>query len=236
MHINLFKKLLLLLGVSLVSKADIPTSENEQYIKEIIYSYVRTGFHSISDIKNIVIETVEDNGFEKEFPKSWINSKIKQEHQKLLTESKKWEKPTDVDLLIKAFNKLMTNGIISLHNAGYTNSDGEEEVREVVTLLKNKSIKNTIGYCFYHQQDLERALRPTNPILSLSFGALNNTTYNTIEIGQKIVNILQRYHFQVKWNGSADEKIEIIDFKWQKLYNPNVDLADYTQVMKLLPH
>jgi len=219
-----------------MTKADIPVSENQQYIDEIIHSHIRTGFYSIPDIKNMVIETVEDNSFEKEFSKSWIKSRITQEHQKLLTESKKWKKPTDVDLLIKAFNELVKSGIISLHNAGYTNSDGEDEVQEIATSLKNKSIKSPIGYCFYHQQDLERALIPTDSALYLSFGTLNNTNHNTIEIGQKIVNILQKYHFQVKWNGNDDKKIEILNFKWQKLYNPNLDLSDHTQVMKLLPN
>jgi len=238
MPINLLKKLLLLLlPFSLFIRAETSSSENQKYIDEIIYSEIRTALFSIKEIEEKIIETVEDNGFEKEFSKSWVKSRIKEAYQELLTESKNWKSPTDVELLSKAFNELAKDGIIALHNAGYDSSEGIDEVQEIVTKLKKKSIKKPIGYCFYHQQDLERAILPTHSNLYLSFNTLKNISdKDTIKLGQKIVKILENYHFKINWNETVNTKIEILNFKWQKLYNPDLDLTDHTQVIKLLPH
>lgn len=226
MHISLFKTLLLLFLLSMSVMASATPSENQKYIDDIIYNKVRMGLSSIEDIENHIVETIQDNEFEKEFSKSWVKSRVKQEYEKLLLESRNWKKPTDVMLLIKAFNELSENGIIALHNAGYTTSDGGDEVTEVVTILKKKGIKKPRGYCFYHQQDLERALVQDKPSLYL--------TFNSDKIGQEIVSVLKKYNFKINWDGTSDNKIQIINFKWQKLYDPTLDISDYSQVIKLL--
>ncbi|WP_239774518.1 hypothetical protein [Tenacibaculum finnmarkense] len=41
-------------------------TENEEFIFESIYTQVRIGFSSISEIKENIIEEIEDNEFEKE--------------------------------------------------------------------------------------------------------------------------------------------------------------------------
>jgi len=229
------KILLLLFIFSLFIRAEVPSSENQKYIDEIIYSEIRTALFSTKEIEEKIIQTVEDNGFEKEFSKSWIKSRIKEEYQKLLAESKHWKSPTDVELLIKAFNELAKDGIIALHNAGYDTREGLDEVQEIIHKLKKKSIKRPIGYCFYHQQDLERAISATHSNLYLSFNTLKNISdKETIKLGQKIVKILKKYHFKINWDETANTKIEILNFKWQQLYNPSQNLTDYRQIIKIL--
>jgi len=226
--------MLLFLGIFAFTELNAVISENQQYIDEIIDYEVRAGFYSMKDIEEVVMNAVEDNKFEKEFPKKWVKSKIKQTYLKMLSESKNWKKPTDVSLLIKAFKELNKNGIIAFHNAGYTSSDGYGDIKEVLKRRKKKHMDMAKGYCFYHQQDLERAIDPKIFSLYLSFGTLGkNDKNNNLNIGRLVIKVLKKYNFKIKWEENESSKIQIIDFKWQNLYNPKVDLSEDAQMEKL---
>ena len=152
-----------------------------------------------------------------------------------MEESKNWKKPTDTDRLIKAFKEICKSNIIALHFAGYTRSDGEYEVVEVERELRKRG-KKSDGYCFYHEQDLARAIVPENPSLMLAFQKIDNSDdKTTIEIGRKIVEVLKRNEFKINWDETATRKIEIVDFAWKKLYNESMeDLLDYEKVIEKL--
>ena len=92
------------------------------------------------------------------------------------------------------------------------------------------------GYCFYHEQDLARAIVPENPSLMLAFQKIDNSDdKTTIEIGRKIVEVLKRNEFKINWDETATRKIEIVDFAWKKLYNESMeDLLDYEKVIEKL--
>ena len=68
---------------------------------------------------------------------------------------KSWPKETDCDRLDRAFDALMAAGICALHNAGYTQSDGHADVAQE---LHDQGREKFHGYCFYHGQDVERAV------------------------------------------------------------------------------
>ena len=46
-------------------------TENKEFIFESIFNQVRMGFLSISEIKENIIEEIEDNEFEKEISEEW---------------------------------------------------------------------------------------------------------------------------------------------------------------------
>lgn len=210
-------------------------TEDEEFIYESIVSQVRTGFLPIDEIKENILEEIEDNGFEEEISEKWVNKQTKKEWEKLLSESKQWENPTDTQKLIKAFDELCSMNIIALHNAGYTTSDGNYEVGVVEQELRNNN-KPSQGYCFYHEQDLMRALAAENPSLSIAFQKIENSDEAvTIEVGKKVSDVLRKNGLEVEWNETADTKILIPNFKWQLVYDEdNRDLADYKQVVALM--
>ncbi len=70
-------------------------TENESFIYESIFNQVRMGFLSVDEIQENILEEIEDNEFEDEISEEWAFDKIKEEYQKLLSESKQWESPTD---------------------------------------------------------------------------------------------------------------------------------------------
>ena len=210
-------------------------TENQEFIYESIFCQVRMGFSSIEEIKENIVEEVEDNGFEDEISGEWATDLINKEFEKLLNESKNWRRPTDTEKLVKAFDELCTLKIIALHNAGYTTSDGECAVIEVEGELNKKGVASE-GYCFYHEQDLSRAIDPENPSLYITFQKIDNSNDEiTMAIGKKVVEVLKKNGFNVEWNETATTKILILDFKWQKMYDDcERDLLDYDNIVKLM--
>ena len=208
-------------------------TENQEFIYESIVSQVRMGFLPIDEIKDNIIEEIEDNGFEDEISEDWANEQINNEWENLISESKNWKSPNDTERLTEAFDELCDKNIIALHNAGFETSDGEYEVVEVERALRENG-KMSDGYCFYHEQDLARAISKDNPSLYIAFQKINNEDDKvSIEVGKKVVEVLKHHGFAVDWNESANTKILIPNFKWQRIYDENNrDLQDYNDVIE----
>lgn len=210
-------------------------TENEEFIYESIFNQVRMGFLSITEIKENIIEEIEDNGFDEEISEEWAHEIIKGEYNKLSSERKNWKNPTDTEKLIEAFDELCKENIIALHNAGYTTSDGEYEVVEVEKSLHESQVTSE-GYCFYHEQDLSRAINIENPSLYLAFQKVDNSDDKvTLDIGKKIAAVLTSKGFKVEWNEDVSSKILLPNFKWQYFYDENNrDIMNYDETIKLM--
>ena len=208
-------------------------TENEAFIYESIENQVRMGFLSLDEIKDNILDEIEDNEFENEISEDWATQHIEAEWQSMLNETKTWKSPTDIERLIAAFDELCDQNIIALHNAGYTTSDGEYEVVDVERKLQDNGIVSD-GYCFYHEQDLSRAIAKEDPSLYIAFQKVDNEDDAvTIAVGKKVVDVLKKHQFEVDWNESPTSKILIPNFKWELFYDENnVDLLDYEAVAK----
>lgn len=205
-------------------------SEDQQFIFDSIYTQVRSGFYSLEDIQNNIIEEIEDNGFEDEISEDWAYKQINAVNEELLKESESWGENTQTNRLIAAFDELAESKIIALHYTGYTMDDGEYEVVEVERTLNDNDEKSE-GYCFYHGQDLERAVRGEG--LNISFQKINNESDAVSkEIAKKIVAVLEKHDLKVDWNGKASSKILLPEFKWQRIYDEDDrDLLNYNYVV-----
>lgn len=127
-------------------------------------------------------------------------------------EMESWSSPTDCARLEHVFGELREGGMICLHNAGYTTSDGLEDVSEVWS--QRFPLRSFSGYCFYHGQDVERALRASS--IMLSFGQLPGEAEGAdIDAGRSIVSALANANFDVDWPGTAEQRIVINGFTWQ---------------------
>jgi hypothetical protein len=125
-----------------------------------------------------------------------------------------WPEVTDCDRLDKAFDAIGKRGIIALQNAGYTQSDGYDDFREAYHDSSDKAA--LVGYCFYHGQDLERAVAGGG--LFLAFGPVDRGQEQPRgpEIGRVIVEELKHVGFEVVWDGTFDQRIHIPRFDWKK--------------------
>jgi len=209
-------------------------TDNQKYIYEGIYDQIKMGFEPLTETKVRIMECVIDNDFQEDkISEKWVDKKITEVYAEHLTDSKTWQSPTTSQKLTKAFNQLCDMNIIALHFAGYTTSDGEYEVAEVERKLRKKGVKPD-GYCFYHEQDLSRAIDGDKPNLYLAFNKCNNNDEAlTIEIGKKIVAVLKENGLEVNWEESSTKKIQIINFRWQQIYEKkNEKLLNYKKVIK----
>jgi hypothetical protein len=181
---------------------------------ELIQQEVKFGFNQAEDI----LEVVWTAGFEDEddLDEEWLKHIITFYYSKHQKQSADWKRPSDVDKLAEVFDELNQDNIIALHKAGYTKQDGYSDVNEVVNLLKVQDIIPE-GYCFYHTQDLERAISPSSKSLFLAFDDICQNNEKAILIGRKIVNKLQQKGFSVEWNETIEQRIEIKNMNWQKV-------------------
>jgi ethanolamine utilization protein EutQ (cupin superfamily) len=192
------------------------------------------GFMDAEDIEAMIIEQVEDEEMQDEISEKWIREMIKQKFSELRASSKSWPKPTDTERLAVAFNNLCKRKIVALHNAGYTTSDGEDEVIEVERELRSHGIVSD-GYCFYHEQDLERAIDPDDRSLWIAYQKVNNEDENvTLEVGRIVAEELRKQGFTVNWNDDVNEKIEVQNIRWQKLYDEDDFRYDHSNVIEIM--
>lgn len=206
-------------------------SEDEQFIFDSIFTQVRSGFYSLEDIQTNILEEIEDNGFGDEISEEWACGQIDKVNAELLEECQQWEQPTETDRLIAAFDELAAaHKIIALHYPGYTTEDGEYEVAEVERVLIDNGIESE-GYCFYHGQDLERAVCGEG--LLISFQKVDNESDSIAkEIAKKIITVLENHGLKTEWDGKVTSRILLSGFKWQRLYNEtNRDLLHYNYVI-----
>ncbi|MDR2955829.1 MAG: hypothetical protein LBV43_12180 [Prevotella sp.] len=191
-------------------------TENERYLFDRFLVSIKSGFESLEDIIDDILEMVEDEGWENEITEDWIRNTISSEYEKHNKESKNWQHPTDTERLHTVFDKLCKQKIVALHNAGYTQSDAIYDAQDVWQDLEDEGVK-PIGYCYYHGQDLERVIETGTLCLGF-YGEKEKNDKEAIIIGNKVVSELRDAGFEIEWNGTASKRIEIKGFRWQNVF------------------
>ena len=172
---------------------------------------VRSGFYAPEDIVTQFCEERYEPG---ELDADAVEEAVANAFKALREEQKSWPRETDCDRLSQAFQALNARGVVALENAGYTQSDGIEDTMELLDQAEDRS--RFVGYCFYHGQDLERAVRGEG--LYLSFGPIDPKNERTEgpHVGQIIVEELHRRSLRTKWNGTFGERILVENLDWKR--------------------
>lgn len=172
--------------------------------------------------EHLLLENIRELFYdENDFDETWLKHEIDYRLKKHKEDSLKWQKPTDFDRLVKSFDELNKKKIVSIHKAGYTKSDGENDCFEIITELNEIGICAK-GFCYYHTQDLERAIGKEQ-MLFIGFDSFNGNDALAKEVAEEIISVLTKNGFTIKWNGSLDSRIEILNIHWKKA----VDSIDY---------
>lgn len=212
-------------------------NQDESYIYDIIITQIKMGFKSMDVLFEYVTEIIQEERLDMKIEESWVKDLIESEYRKRMEAAEnEWGYPTDPFLLADAFDELRRMGIIAIHNAGYTTSDGEADVVEIESALREHGIESE-GYCFYHEQDLERALDEDNPMLPLSFQKVDNSDPAVTEkMGHIIVDVLRKNKLNANWSGDVNEKIIISPILWNKVYEkdfgPNFNFGESYYIIK----
>lgn len=181
-------------------------SDYDESIEDDIRIRVWSGFHSLSDVL-MMIQDCDESEVDREKLEEFARS----EFQAKLAAEATWPPITDCVRLDEAFDALNTIGIIALHNAGYTMSDGLGAVDEALVDHHPSKVK---GYCFYHEQDVGRAVDGYG--LWLAYGDIANTESGKREVGQLVKAELERRGFMVEWDDNPDKRIDLPKIVWQR--------------------
>ena len=199
-------------------KGDLPdttgysmTDTLKDQILDLIHTSIKSGFMDTAEIFN----DVNDVFYEEPYNESWVRQQIKTQYSNKIKEQRKWPAVTDFDKLVMAFDSLNSSGIISLHNAGLTEDEAEGDCDDINGELTTKDI-SPIGYCYYHRQDVERVIEDGH--LFIGFGDFNDDQSDVLQVGNKIVSLLQREGFKINWDKNPESRIEITNIKWQKRF------------------
>lgn len=202
-------------------KQEIKDEALRQLEQDILF-----GFESEEDL----FESIRDMFYdEDDFDDKWLRLKVSTAflaHQK---DSVNWKKPTDFDRIVKAFDQLNKEKIVSLHKAGYTRQDAESDCNEIIHELSTIGI-TAKGYCYYHTQDLERVILDDR-MLYIGYGSIDQNDKTALNIANQIIMIFELNGFQTEWNGSLNKRIKIKNVNWEKTYD-NIDY-NYERVFSI---
>lgn len=184
----------------------------DEALEQIILD-IQFGFEN----EEVIVEGILDMFYnEQGFDQDWLKQTVQEKYREHLQLSTNWTKPTDFDRLAASFDELIKQKIVCLHKAGYTKQDAIGDCEEAIEQLKEHGVE-AIGYCYYHAQDLARAVHPESKNLLLGFDSANEDDTGALVVGQKIVEVLSKNGLEIIWSGSIEQRIEIINLNWQKV-------------------
>lgn len=134
---------------------------------------------------------------------------IRKAEADLATREAAWPAQTDNDKLTAAFGKLNEAGIYAVEHFGAMASDAGELYGQI------RGDGRWRGYCFYHSQDLVRAVTGGTLMLRYSAAADQPTDDQNRAIGQAVMEALQQLGLKPKWNGDPNTTISL-PLTWQR--------------------
>lgn len=184
-------------------------------LEEQMLDEIKAGFLSNQELAEQCREYMEDNYPEEcdEFTQKDLLEVI----QTLRIEVQNTGNQENFQKLDAVFASLRAQDIITKHYAGYTQFDGFADCNEDAAWLEEQGIQ-MIGCCFYTEQDLGHLLHEDTTSLFFSFGNYQEKP-TAEEVGRIIADTFTAAGFCVQWDGTADTKLAIQNFRWDKYYS-----------------
>ena len=118
--------------------------------------------------------------------------------------------------LEQVFSSLADKNIVAIHNCGYDIEEGVSDAFELFVHLNNNKYSPD-GFCFYTFEDVEEAILYNK--LKITFGDFENNENKALEIGKIVCSSLKSQDFEITWDGTINNQIEINPFEWDKSYD-----------------
>ena len=185
-------------------------------VRTEIATLVRTGAHDRERLVEVFTEEMYEPG---ELDEAAVAAEIDAEFAAHAEEQKAYPETTDCDRLDAAFAALNARGVVVVQDAGFDQSDGYHAVQEAFAARKDQDA--AVGYCFYHSQDLEGALRGRG--LHFAFGPVDPAEERTVgvQVGEAVREELEAAGLTVEWDGTFNTRIRLPDLKWQRRTGPS---------------
>jgi predicted amidohydrolase YtcJ len=183
------------------------------YLREQIDIQVRAGFDNDWDVLIQVEDQVRDelrdtDGAEVEGLLAETRQRLADQRQRETT----WTELTMNDRIDRAFMELNQRGIVALQDAGYTMSDGWEDIAEA-----QREQPGAWGGTFCHRQDVERGVRGEGLMLTFgAFAADDRHEPESLRLAREVCSTLEQHGVATAWDGTLAKRIQILPFEWRK--------------------
>ena len=181
-------------------KDEIMNPDLVEEIEYMINALSKSGFFNNDEI----IEILEDEFIEENVDFSQFNISLNESDN------------VNFNRLDNVFNLLVNENIVAIHNCGYDIEEGVNDAFELFVHLKNNNYSPE-GFCFYTFEDVEEAILESK--LKITFGDFENDENKALEIGKIVCNFLKSENFEINWDGTINNQIEINPFEWDKSYD-----------------
>jgi hypothetical protein len=179
----------------------------------LVENWVWYGFHSVDELDAQIDGDAEDgDGFDVERVKTFA---VEMLSKKRAAEAG-WPQHTDCDRLDRAFDRLRQQAICALHfpESGYDMQHGLAAVDDEIH-AEGVPEDRYVGFCFYHAQDIDRALDDEG--LMLAFGStVSDEEEDFVQIGRMVCEAFQQEGLQTEWDGTANSRIGVPGLRWQR--------------------
>ncbi|MFH6991697.1 DUF6891 domain-containing protein [Flavobacterium sp. FlaQc-48] len=176
---------------------------------------IKFGFDTKEEIyNNISFIFYENETYDEHFDKEKLKKFISKHYKKHQKNSLKWDHPTDFDKLANAFDDLIKQQIICLHNV-YNSEDGLSDCMYAFDMLAKRRIK-VIGFCYYNSYDLEQVISSGEKSLFLEFKSLKLGIREVSKVKNKIIKTLKLNGLQANVSDFNPNIIEIKNMDWKK--------------------
>lgn len=169
-------------------------------IEDMIDILTKSGFFSRDEI----LEILEDEFIEEDIDFSMFNISLNEFDN------------VNFNKLENSFDDLANEDIVAIHNCGYDIEEGVQDAFELFVHLKNNDF-HPEGFCFYTFEDVEEAIYDKK--LRITFGDFENNEDKALSVGNIVNNHLKSEGFEINWDGTINNQIEIVQFNWDKSYD-----------------
>ncbi|ABY29314.1 DUF6891 domain-containing protein [Methylorubrum extorquens] len=180
---------------------------------ERIEILARGGFETeASTLETILDEYLNPDEIDPE-DRRWVEAEVARAFARKRADEATWPLETDFDRLAIAFDALDASGIIALHDAGYTRSDGISDAAEIYHQRRERG-RASRGFVFYHGQDVEAVVCDRG--LYLAFGAFDDRDATMVAIAAEIVAAVEAQGLRTHWEGDVGTRILVHPIRWLK--------------------
>ncbi len=127
--------------------------------------------------------------------------------------------PTDDARVGMAFDALNRSGIVAWMNCGWDRGEASELCRDLARQAGAR------GYAYFHSQDAAR-LAHADAQLYIGFDAVppagekfpSRAAFDaaSVLIGQDVVAALTAQELQVRWDGTVESRVQVVDLDWRR--------------------
>jgi hypothetical protein len=181
-------------------------------IQEHVQTAIDAAFESDEEILARTADAFCDAGLEEEVIRQHAIRFLTSAVEQHLESQKNWPAMTDCDRLDRTFETLESSGIVCRQNYSCCGNCGRAEISEEILKMR-ASGREVRGYCFYHQQDTESAVRGGGTYLA--YGSVLRGEKASVDIGTEIERALQIAGLQTDWDGTLAKRI-LVKLDWKR--------------------